>query len=102
MPNIEIFGFEKEEAEKLEKNIFDAFQDKAYVEDMVVTIHHNTTVRDMNGQDQPFIRVSSSPNCHIDEILEVISSSLKIDVEHLALKCFLPAESRATSSKPGH
>ena len=100
MPNIEIFGFEENEAKKWEKKIFDAFQSKPYVQDIVVTIHHNTTARDMKGKSQPFIRVSSSPNCHIEEILEVISS-LKIDVEHLLLKCFLPAENRATSSKPG-
>jgi len=101
MPNIEIFGFRKKEAEEWEGKIFTAFQDKPYVGDMVVTIHHYTTVRDMNGDNLPFIRVSSSPNCHINEILETISS-LKIDVEHLPLECFLPAESRAISSKPGH
>jgi len=101
MPNIEIFGFEKREAGKWEKKIFDVFQGKPYVGDMVVTIHNNTIVRDMNGDSQPFIRVSSTPNCFIDEILDTISS-LMIDVEHLALERFLPAVSGAISSKPGH
>ena len=94
MPNIEIHGLPKQEAEDLREKIFGLLQGTPYVNEMVVTIYQ-TVVKDKNGDDQPFIRLVNSP-LHLTqgekmerEILERLET-LDIDIEHLKLEKFIP------------
>lgn len=86
MPNIEIHGFVENNAKKLREDIFELFNSKSYVKEMVVTVF-STIVRDANNVSQPFIRLVNSCQEHTDEILNLLSS-FDFDIEHLELKEF--------------
>lgn len=90
MPNIEIHGLHQQEAEEVRSRIFDLFKDVPYVGEMVVTICI-TEVRDQSGQDQPFLRLISTPAPYIGEIKEKLQT-LGIDIERLELKEFIPKQ----------
>lgn len=95
MPNIEVHGFGEYKCEyvgiknraRLSVNeLFDLFCDKSYVEEMVITICPDITL-DKKGENQPFLRVVSTPSPHLDEIVELLKV-LNIDIEILLLKSF--------------
>ena len=88
MPNIELHGFSSMDADIKKAAIFNMFAKEACVKDMVVTTFANEVV-DLNGAPQPFIRVTSTPNQHIDKIVKKLRS-LGIDIEVLILKAFHP------------
>lgn len=88
MPNIEIHGLPREEAEELRDKVFDLFKDKPYARDMVVTIYP-TIIRDIFNTNQPFIRLVSTDQSYIQEILGWLPS-LGLDIEHVRLEAFLP------------
>lgn len=88
VPNIEIHGLPQKDAEELGKRIFYLFGDVSYINKMVVTIFP-TIVKDVNWQDQPFLRLANSCQKHSKEILKRLET-LNIDVEHVGLKKFIP------------
>lgn len=88
MPNIEIHGLSRWEARNLRGKIFNLFQGRPYVDEMIVTIYENI-VTDKNGEDQPFIRLANSHQLHTVEILGKLKT-LDLDIEHLKLAAFIP------------
>jgi len=96
MPNVEIHGLYLTEAEDLRGRIFGLFQDKPYVEEMVVTIHP-TAVKDVHGDDQPYLRLANSDQSHTEEILGRLRT-LGIGIEHLKLEGFIPKQEVEDSS----
>ena len=88
MPNVEIHGLSIERAIDLKGNIFKAFQNKPYVDEMVVTIFE-TIVCDKNDKRQPFIRLVNSCQKHTEEIIATLKQ-FKLDIEHLQLEAFYP------------
>lgn len=89
MPNIEIHGVDKPRS--LALKIFEIFQDRPYVDEMVVTIH-STEIINKKCESQPFIRLVNSHQEYSEEIIERLRS-LKIDIEYLVLEKFYPANS---------
>lgn len=88
MPNIELHGYPRGEAMALKDKIFELFQDKSYVDEMVVTLC-STTVWNKKGEMQPFVRLANSCQEHAEEILEGLQA-LEVDIEHLVLAKFIP------------
>lgn len=88
MPNVEIHGLHRAEARDLKAKIWYLFKDKPYIEEMVVTISP-TTIEDVHGKDQPFLRLANSHQAHTREILETLGT-LGMDIEHLKLEKFYP------------
>ena len=93
MPNIEIHGLSLQEWNELRKKIFKLFEDKPYVDEMVVTVFQDA-VFDKRGSSRPFIRLVNSSQefsdeMRAEEILEALKT-LNIDIEHLELKVFIP------------
>lgn len=86
MPNIEIHGFPQKEAEDLKDKVFELFEDRPYVDEMVVTIYP-TVVKDKHGNDQPFIRLANSHRLLSQDLLERLRT-LGMDIEHLKLEAF--------------
>lgn len=97
MPNIEIHGFSYYgEAEEVAGEIFELFLGEPYVKEMVVTIH-STVVKDINRDDQPYLRLASSHGPYIEEILERLGT-LGIAIEILKLEGFIPKKAPEDSS----
>lgn len=69
MLSIEIHGLKEEDSKNLESEIFEAFSDRSYADDVVVEIY-NTSVRDRKGNLQPFIRLLDSQAWNIQEAVE--------------------------------
>jgi len=88
MPNVEVHGFRKPDAGAVRCKIFNLFGDASYVGEMVVTIFP-TDVKDVDGDDQPFIRLVNSDQKHTQEILDRLKT-LGIDIEQLRLEAFFP------------
>jgi len=103
MPNIEIHGlFFREEAQKLLEQIFNLFRvpnpvgkaslvikDHDITSDLVVTISEDDC-EDAAAIPQPFLRVLSTPQPYLDELLRVLNRHLRINIEFVQLKMFLP------------
>ena len=90
MPNIEVHGFGRgKEGEQMRENIFWLFDDKPYVDEMVVTLF-STNVRDKNKKAQPFFRLVNSCQEHSEEIIRMLQEQFGLDVEHLQLVKFYP------------
>jgi hypothetical protein len=94
MPNIEIYGMGlgfNGRGSKLRSKIFELFKDKGYAREIVVTII-NSSVEDIHGNNQPFIRLLNDCQEHTQEILEILQT-LDIDIEHSKLSSFIPKKS---------
>lgn len=99
MPNIEIHGFgcgavaESNSAENadLRRKIFDLFTGKSYTKEMVITAVADD-VRDGSGRPQPFLRVVSCCDTHLDEIVELLKT-LDMNIEVTMLSAFHPRKS---------
>ncbi len=89
MPNIEIRGLPKAAAKKLRKEVFALFDDREYVNEMVVSVE-TTDVEDRKGEKQPFFRLANSCQKHSGEIVRRLQKAFNMDVEHLVLKKFYP------------
>jgi len=102
MPNIEIHGLCRSEAQKILRQIFDLFKisnpvgkasfvikDCDITSDLVVTIAEDDC-EDAAAIPQPFLRVLSTPEQYLDELLKVLNRRLWIDVELVELKRFIP------------
>lgn len=89
MPNIEIRGLPKAAAKKLRKEIFALFDEREYVNEMVVSVE-TTDVEDRKGEKQPFFRLANSCQKHTPEIIWRLRKVFNMDVEHVALKKFYP------------
>ncbi len=88
MPNIHIHGVNQKSAKILEKDIFKTLSDRSYADDVVVTIH-NTSVRDRNGNPQPFLQVANSERWNTEEIVKKLKH-LGLDIEVVGLEGFHP------------
>ena len=88
MPNIEVHGFQRDEANVLRDRIFDTFKAESFVEEVVVTIY-STLVTDVKNCSQPFLRVVSTPCPHVEMIIEKLKT-WSIDVEVMKLESFIP------------
>ena len=91
MPNIEIHGVDK--PRNLALKIFEIFQDRPYVDEMVVTIH-STEVINKKCEPQPFLRLVNSHREYSQEIIEKLRT-LNIDIEEFVLETFYPAKKPA-------
>jgi len=82
MPNIEIHGLTRKEAENLREKIFEKFKKESFSKELVITIYPDT-VRDAKGKDQPFLRL-------IAETAEIIGKLdfVELDVEYFKLGFF--------------
>jgi hypothetical protein len=96
MPNIEIYGLAVNSMRdvatrmvaELRDKIFDLFKDSPFVGEMVVTAI-DSDVTDKNREDQPFLRLFSSEEDHVPEILEKLQT-LGMDIEYQKLEKFIP------------
>lgn len=88
MPNIEVHGFSETEAKSVRERVFKLFEGKPYVREMVVAIYL-TVVEDFAGCPQPFLRVCTTEQDYVKEILALLPS-LGIDIEHMRLVKFIP------------
>jgi len=86
MPNIEIHGLERKEAETLRERMFKEFEGESFLGEVVITICPDT-VRNAEGKDQPFLRL-------IDETGEIIRKlgSFGLNVEYIMLEFFYPKD----------
>jgi len=94
MPNIEIIGFEPEEAGKLTIQIQRASIGKKYEKEYVITVYPGSYVIDYRGKRQPYIRLVTTPNDHNEEILGILQNITVdmqfVDVEYMLLENFFP------------
>lgn len=96
MPNIEIYGYAVNSTGDvarriivtLRDQIFELFKDSPFVDEMVVTAI-DSDVTDKNHEDQPFLRLLSSEEEHVGEILEKLKT-LGLDIEYQKLEAFYP------------
>ena len=96
MPNIEIYGLAVNSRSdvatrivvELRDKIFELFKDSPFVGEMVVTAI-DSDVTDKNHEDQPFLRLLSSEEDHVPEILEKLQT-LGMDIEYQKLEKFIP------------
>lgn len=86
MPNIEIHGLDTMPACEVRRKIFDMFSGKPYVRETVVTVCP-TDVKDLYGNNQPFLRLVNDCQTHTQEIILALLS-LRMDIEHLQLVKF--------------
>jgi hypothetical protein len=87
LPNIEIHGVATDKVPELRRQIFQLFQGKSYINEIVVTTCFDV-VENKDGKHQPFIRVLNDCQTHTEEILELLRP-LGLDIEHLPLKSFI-------------
>lgn len=95
MPNIEIHGLSLEgegSANKLMHEIFFAFRNAPYVNEMVVTVYDDFVYLH-SGRRVPFIRVVNSCQEHTQEIIETLKH-FGIDIEHAKLEAFHPTQDK--------
>ncbi|MFA6551241.1 MAG: hypothetical protein WCV41_01785 [Patescibacteria group bacterium] len=88
MPNIEVYGITGERTIDIEKKIHGLFETKPYAADYVITFIASGVV-DKDGNNQPFLRLVSTPNAHLDDILLELQK-LNMDIEVQMLKQFIP------------
>jgi len=89
MPNIEIHGLKRKEAEILRKKIFKKLQGEFYLKETVITVFPST-VKNSAGKNQPFLRlVGDVAGSSTRDILTKLTS-LKLDIEFIKLYLFLP------------
>ncbi|MCK4554070.1 hypothetical protein KAU19_03845 [Candidatus Parcubacteria bacterium] len=88
MPNIEMYGLRHQEARKKENEIDELLRLKPYANDYVVT-NISSIVLDKHAQRQPFLRLVSTRNDHIDNILKELQK-LDMDIEVMILDKFIP------------
>ena len=105
MPNIEIYGFSEnwkghtnetdwENAEALKRRIFELFEGRPFVRDMVVTIVDSDTT-DAKNHSQPFLRLLSSNAREARRILQILDDKIpSIDVEYVKIERFIPKHVR--------
>jgi len=97
MLNIEIHSSSSVAAPGLKERIFALFQDQPYQDEIVVTIYSTRTF-DRDENIQPFIRLVNSCQAHTEEILHLLRT-LSLDVEHLQLTAFYPADKQAATKQ---
>ena len=90
MPNIEMYGFNQEQASGVTAMIMELFKNKPYRDEYVTTAVWSD-VLDHRNVSQPYLRLVSTPNDHIEDIVEELLK-LKFDVEVLILNRFIPKE----------
>ena len=88
MPNIEIHGLSKVEADAVYQRIVEIFKGRPYSNEIVVTTH-STEVKDLKGKKQPFLRLVNSCQEHTEEIMHVLEI-LGMDIERGKLEEFRP------------
>ena len=91
MPNIEIYGSSPKISEMLKEHLFkELFADKPYVKEIVVTIVPSE-VTDVEGFQQPFLRLLSSDSEEAKEILGILERKIPdIDLEYVKIEKFIP------------
>ena len=95
MPNIEIYGLAVNSrgdiatrmVVELKDKIFGLFKDSPFVGEMVVTAI-DSDVTDKDYEEQPFLRLLSSKEDHVNEILEKLKT-LGMDIEYQKLEKFI-------------
>ncbi len=93
MPNLHFCGMDRALAlHKIEK-IKKILKDDPVLEEMVFTIHVYVEVIDINGINQPYIGITSSPGIDAEEIAEKLDD-LDIDFETSKLTKYIPARSK--------
>ena len=85
MPNIEIHGVSKKEADKIQKQIAESFGDAEYRKDIVVSIA-NDKVFDIEGQPKPYLRIVT--DCVDYEDIAERLNILMMDIEVVLLHKF--------------
>ena len=97
MPNIEIHGFGRgkhvsDEGMTSRSMLVKALETLPFAGEVVIT-DCDDLVSDLNGKDQPFIRICSSDESHGSEIIEALEKAgLKVDIEIQPIKKFIPAK----------
>ena len=88
MPNIMIYGLEEGEAVKTGLKIDELLGGKYYGSEYVVTFVPSQ-VRDRKGVAQPYLKLVTTPNDHVDDIL-VELRKVGMDIEVSLLTQFIP------------
>ncbi len=94
MPNVEIHGLPRSEANIKRDQVFEALKETSFVCHMVVTIFP-TEVFNLILERQPFFRLLNSGDSGEGEerIIIPVLIKLGLDVEHIRLQDFYPKES---------
>ncbi len=88
MPNIEIYGMETADAGIAEIEINKLLRSKPYANDYVITVVESR-VRDRHRVKRPFLRLVSTVNDHIVDIIMELRK-LDVDIEFQELALFIP------------
>ncbi len=94
MPNIEIHGMPNPELgldNRFYMDIADLFNGAKYEDDLVITIVNDETLA-TDSIHRPFLRIVSTPGEHLDDAVDRLKV-LKMDMEILELKRFIPGKS---------
>jgi len=87
MPNIEIHGMDRKEAENLREKIFEELSGEPYLKETVITICPSI-VRDSKGEYQPFLRLIDDVAGSTTRKILAKLIPLKLDIEFLKLYLF--------------
>ncbi len=88
MPNIEMYGFSIDEVKGIDSMIHELLEFTPYRDDYVTTFIESEVI-DHYNRKQPFLRLVTTKNDHIDDILEELQK-LKFDIEVMMLDRFIP------------
>lgn len=90
MPNIEIHGLRPVCAHQLRQKIAKALEKESYAAEIVFTTYKNQVI-DMEGVEQPYLRIASSNDDFMLRIVELLKP-LGIDIEYLRIEAFSSRE----------
>ncbi len=85
-----MYGFQEVQAAGVSAMIAKLFENKSYRDEYVLTVVLSE-VTDHRNVHQPYLRLVSTPNDHIEDIIEELRK-LKFDVEVMILTKFIPKE----------
>lgn len=93
MPNIHIYGLEREKAKVVENEIFKIVESDGNPDlgKIVITIHEKTTVTNREGDNQPYILISGDYFEDLKNIAQELIV-LEIDIEIQKIDAFYPKE----------
>ncbi len=88
MPNIEIHGMPESEARLTVRRIAALLRNSSFVKEVVISLC-NDIVLDLEGNDQPYLRVFCNDGSKAKEVVLTLDP-LKIDIELIQIWDFIP------------
>jgi hypothetical protein len=90
MPTIEFFGYDDSGRRNLERRVRERLERETFCQDCVFIDAARTGVRDWQGQDRPFVRVSTRSAERAQRFLVLLQDLCDLETVHIGFQPMKP------------